>query len=129
MALNGRIGRGRLTTLAWLLVGFGVLAGLYGMHVATDLGGCHGAPVSAELHSMAGDAHHDGPGVRATSREKAGSMCIPTLPRTFDWAPALTAVAVAAVADAWIVFRPLPAARLAGPPPRDLLVDLCISRT
>jgi hypothetical protein len=129
MAPNGRTGRGRHTTLASLLVAVAVLAGLYAMHVATDLGGCHGAPTSVATHSMVGDAHHDGPDVQLTSRDKAGSMCIPTLPRTFDWAPSLIAVSVVALAVAWIAFRPVPAARPARPPPRDLLVDLCISRT
>jgi hypothetical protein len=129
MAPNGRTGRGRHTTLASLLVTFGVLVGLYGMHVAADLGGCHGAMASTQVHAVVGDAHHQQPGVAASSGEKAGSTCIPALPRTFDWAPPLIALAVAALVVRWIAVRPVPVARPARPPPRDLLVDLCISRT
>ncbi len=135
MASIERTGRGRHTTLASVVVAFGVLAGLYGMHVAPDPGGCHGTSVSVAMPAaMAGDTHHDvrrdvgSPGVRAAVG-KAGATCVPTLPRTFDWAAPLIAVFVATLGAAWVGLRPLPVARPARPPPRDLLLGLCISRT
>jgi hypothetical protein len=69
------------------------------------------------------------PGVDSAAATKAGFTCIPTVPRDFRWAVALVVLFVAALGADWIARQLLRAVPPARPPPRSLLLDLCVSRT
>ncbi|WP_344314177.1 hypothetical protein [Fodinicola feengrottensis] len=125
MAPIGRTGRGRHRTLASLVVVLGVLAGLYGMHIAPNTGACHGSMATMD----SGVSHVMGLAMGPAVAEKVGLTCDPTLPRDFHWAVVLLVLFVAVFGIDRLfssAVRPVPPAR---PPPRDPLLDLCISRT
>ncbi|WP_163511672.1 hypothetical protein [Fodinicola acaciae] len=125
--------RTRVGAVVLLALVFGVLAGLYGMHVAAGdpLTGCHGG-------SMASDVHHDmapasGDTVTpAAPDDRASATCTPSMPRLFDWAAPTFLFSAFLIVAGLVTVTLLVRTPRARPPPRAgrcLLLSMCVSRT
>ena len=139
MAKTVRRPRGSIPLVAVVL---GLLAGLYGMHVApmSSTTGCDEAgPAIVMSHS----ATHHGPVDRIDTaggmHAGMAAMCVPNVPRDLRWLAALLSLSLCSLlaARGWATssrpVRHAAASRRSRPPPRPggrrLLVDICVSRT
>lgn len=128
MTSNGR--RKRIGATVLLALVFGVLAGLYGMHVAPGdpLAGCHGGSVMSAVHH----GSPDGPTAQMAAERQVSATCTPTVPRMFDWAAPTFLFSVFLVVAGLLTVMLLVRAPQARPPPRAgrvLLLHMCVSRT
>jgi hypothetical protein len=121
--------RKRVGATVLLALVFGVLAGIYGMHVAPGdpLAGCHGGSVMGDTHQQP-----DGPIAQVAADRHASATCTPTVPRLFDWAAPTFLFSVFLIVAGLLTVTLLVRTPRARPPPkagRVLLFHMCVSRT